>query len=191
MKIIIKAGKEKSKIKLPRDKAEEMYNKILGMIGAQKVLEKNEIKKEEADPPAVYVPDFLRKSLNLPKQSLQKTRTIIPNTYADGYKGLLALKCPDCGQMFVVFERAATKTAHCRCGSEIPLENLTRIHCKCPKCGEYRYYWTNRTEPSFEMNCGACRAMCDVEYSWKHRVYKSPELFGSKKRKGETQHGKN
>lgn len=190
MKIIIKAGKEKSKIEIPQNKIKEMYDKILMLISLQKYIWKTEIHKENEAPPDVSAPPKI-KPIILPPDPPKEVHVTVTTPNTDGYKGLLALKCPDCGQTFVVFGRAATKTAHCRCGSEIPLENLTRVHCKCPKCGEYRYYWTNRTEPSFEMNCGACRAMCDVEYSWKHRVYKSPELFGSKNKKEKTQHGKN
>ena len=155
-----------------------MYNKILGMIGAQKVLEKNEIKKET--PPTVSSPPKI-KPIILPPDPPKEVHVTVTTPNTDGYKGLIVLKCPNCGKQFVVFKREPVQSVLCRCGAEILFDDIARVHHKCPKCEEFRYYWTNRKELRFEMACGACHAVSDVEYSYKHQMYKSPELFGSKK----------
>lgn len=183
MKIIIKAGREKSKIKLPEDKAKEMYSKILTVINFQKYIWETEIHKESEAPPAVSSPPK-RKPFILPPEPPQEVHVTVTTPNTDGYKGLIILKCPGCGDQFVVFEREPVQSTLCRCGAEISFDDMVRAHHKCPKCEEFRYYWTNRKELKFEMSCGACRAVSDVEYSHKHQMYKSPELFGSKNKGG-------
>lgn len=180
MKIIIKAGKEKSKIEIPQNKVREMYDKILMVISLQKYIWKTGIHKENEAPPDVSSPPKI-KPIILPPDPPKEVHVTVTTPNADGYKGLIVLKCPSCEKQFVVFKREPAQSVLCRCGAEILFDDMARVHHKCPKCEEFRYYWTNRKELIFEMACGACHAVSDVEYSYKHQMYKSPELFGSKK----------
>lgn len=76
MKIIIKAGKGKSKIELPRDKVKEMYDKILMVINFQKFKWKTEIQKENEAPPAVSSPPK-RKPCTLPPKPPQEVHVTV------------------------------------------------------------------------------------------------------------------
>lgn len=62
---------------------------------------------------------------------------------ARGAKGLMLLACPGCKHTFKHFARENTDKVKCFCGTEVPVDNVTRFEFTCKKCGKLSYGWTN------------------------------------------------
>lgn len=77
---------------------------------------------------------------------------------ARGAKGLILLTCPGCKHTFKHFAREATDKVKCFCGTEVPVDNVTRFEFTCKKCGKLSYGWTNIEAAVIE--AGALNCVC-------------------------------
>lgn len=77
---------------------------------------------------------------------------------ARGAKGLMLLTCPGCKHTFKHFAREATDKVKCFCGTEVPVDNVTRFEFTCKKCGKLSYGWTNIETAVIE--AGALNCVC-------------------------------
>lgn len=77
---------------------------------------------------------------------------------ARGAKGLMLLTCPGCKHTFKHFAREATDKVKCFCGTEVPVDNVTRFEFTCKKCGKLSYGWTNIEAAVIE--AGALNCVC-------------------------------
>lgn len=77
---------------------------------------------------------------------------------ARGAKGLMLLTCPGCKHTFKHFARENTDKVKCFCGTEVPVDNVTRFEFTCKKCGKLSYGWTNIETAVIE--AGALNCVC-------------------------------
>lgn len=77
---------------------------------------------------------------------------------ARGAKGLMLLTCPGCKHTFKHFARENTDKVKCFCGTEVPVDNVTRFEFTCKKCGKLSYGWTNIESAVIE--AGALNCVC-------------------------------
>lgn len=77
---------------------------------------------------------------------------------ARGAKGLMLLTCPGCKRTFKHFARENTDKVKCFCGTEVPVDNVTRFEFTCKKCGKLSYGWTNIETAVIEV--GALNCVC-------------------------------
>lgn len=81
-----------------------------------------------------------------------------PKPSARGAKGLMLLTCPGCKHTFKHFARENTDKVKCFCGTEVPVDNVTRFEFTCKKCGKLSYGWTNIETATIE--AGALNCVC-------------------------------
>lgn len=81
-----------------------------------------------------------------------------PKPGARGAKGLMLLTCPGCKHTFKHFARENTDKVKCFCGTEVPVDNVTRFEFTCKKCGKLSYGWTNIESAVIE--AGALNCVC-------------------------------
>lgn len=77
---------------------------------------------------------------------------------ARGAKGLMLLTCPGCHHTFKHFARENTDKVKCFCGTEVPVDNVTRFEFTCKQCGKLSYGWTNIEAAVIE--AGALNCVC-------------------------------
>lgn len=77
---------------------------------------------------------------------------------ARGAKGLMLLTCPGCHHTFKHFARENTDKVKCFCGTEVPVDNVTRFEFTCKQCGKLSYGWTNIEAATIE--AGALHCVC-------------------------------
>lgn len=89
---------------------------------------------------------------------------------AEGYKGFLYIKCPDCGKIKGFCTKESINTYKCDCGHELQLKNLKPmyVHCDCGK--DYRYF-TNMDEERFEYKCLNCGSIVDIQINTRDTAY--------------------
>lgn len=112
----------------------------------------------------------LHKDVNMGKK-------ILPEYVAtkSGYKGLLVIRCPDCGEQKVIRADIPMSWHGCRnCGEYIPLEKMRRVYLNgCPCCGSSTRYLTNVPGDYLEVCCRKCKAPVDHFWSDKHKAFVS------------------
>lgn len=88
-----------------------------------------------------------------------------PFNPADGHKGFLLVRCPDCGEVRGFCAKQPTTSSTCRnCGTEIPLGDLIPAFIGCKKCGARYKYRTNIVDQEpFTFNCLNCDAPVDLQ----------------------------
>ncbi len=84
----------------------------------------------------------------------------IPPQTADGYKGFLLIRCPECGEVRGFCAKDYVQEVSCRkCGAVVPLDHLIPANVNCAKCGRHFRYKTNvgdnKPVPFKCLNCGA------------------------------------
>lgn len=77
---------------------------------------------------------------------------------ARGAKGLMLLTCPGCHHTFKHFARENTDKVKCFCGTEVPVDNVSRFEFTCKQCGKLSYGWTNIEAATIE--AGALHCVC-------------------------------
>lgn len=89
-------------------------------------------------------------------------------------KGFLHLKCPHCGSEFGFYSKHERDHVVCReCGQEFGFDRpLVALYVNC-ECGNTFKYFTNRTEPFFDIECLDCKAPVTVEYIAKRNLYQT------------------
>ncbi len=81
-----------------------------------------------------------------------------------GAKGLLRLRCPDCGNIFGTFLREPKTEIDCKCGHHIDLTGpLARYRFTCPYCEKDSWGYTNLEDPEITIRC---KCGGDVELRW-------------------------
>lgn len=81
-----------------------------------------------------------------------------------GVKGLLRLRCPNCGNIFGTFLREPKTEIDCKCGHSIDLTGpLVRYRFTCPYCEKDSWGYTNLEDPAIIIRC---KCGGDVELQW-------------------------
>lgn len=90
------------------------------------------------------------------------------------YKGFMYIKCPECGTIKGFYTKKESDHYHCdNCGARTDFENplvLLWINCEC---GERFRYWTNMTDPAFDVNCLNCGSLVAVQWNEKKGLYET------------------
>lgn len=90
------------------------------------------------------------------------------------YKGFMCIKCPDCGVLKGFYTKKELDHYHCdNCGARTDFENpLVLLWVNC-ECGERFRYWTNMTDPAFDVNCLNCGAPVAVQWNEHAGLYET------------------
>ncbi len=87
-----------------------------------------------------------------------------PEKSPAGVKGLLRLRCPDCGNIFGTFLREPKTEIDCKYGHRIDLTGtLVRYRFTCPYCEKDTWGLTNLEDPEITIRC---KCGGDVELKW-------------------------
>ena len=74
-----------------------------------------------------------------------------------GIKGFVSIRCGGCDKIINTCLREERTIFNCQsCGHLNPLEGLTNLHFKCPRCGFTGGYRTNRKEKELNFECLNC-----------------------------------
>lgn len=91
-----------------------------------------------------------------------------PEKKPEGARGLLRLRCPECGNTFGTFLREYQTEVACKCGHPIDLTGqLGRYHFTCPYCEKETWGKTNLEDPEITVRC---RCGGDVELRWEPKA---------------------
>lgn len=90
------------------------------------------------------------------------------------YKGFMYVKCPECGALKGFYTKKESDHYHCdNCGARTDFKNplvLLWINCEC---GERFRYWTNMTDPAFDVSCLNCGAPVAVQWNEHKGLYET------------------
>lgn len=78
------------------------------------------------------------------------------------YKGFLAIKCENCGEIRSFCTRSPISRSYCQCGHATNLHDLKPLVLEC-KCGSKYRYQTNMDEECFDLACLNCGNPVDLE----------------------------
>lgn len=88
-----------------------------------------------------------------------------------GAKGLMRLKCPKCGDVFVAFTKDYRTEWTCKaCGERFSLENTALFEYNC-SCGRHTYGRTNIEDADFSYPCGDCGKATTLKWNPKAKKY--------------------
>jgi len=88
-----------------------------------------------------------------------------------GAKGLMRLKCPKCGDVFVAFTKDYRTEWTCKaCGARFSLENTALFEYDC-SCGRHTYGRTNIEDADFSYPCGDCGKATTLKWNPKAKKY--------------------
>lgn len=88
-----------------------------------------------------------------------------------GAKGLMRLKCPKCGDVFVAFTKDYRTEWTCKaCGARFSLENTALFEYDC-SCGRHTYGRTNIEDSDFSYPCGDCGKATTLKWNPKAKKY--------------------
>ena len=88
-----------------------------------------------------------------------------------GAKGLMRLKCPKCGDVFVAFTKGYRTEWTCKaCGARLSLENTALFEYDC-SCGRHTYGRTNIEDADFSYPCGDCGKATTLKWNPKAKKY--------------------
>lgn len=91
-----------------------------------------------------------------------------PEKKPEGVRGLLRLRCPECGNTFGTFLREYQTGVDCKCGHQIDLTGqLGRYHFVCPYCQQEGWGKTNLEDPEITVRCKCGE---DVALRWKREA---------------------
>ena len=86
------------------------------------------------------------------------------------FKGLMVLKCPDCGKVFTYFSKESVDHCYCKdCKTTFTLENPVPLVSYC-ECGNRIRSVTNCKDSLIEFNC-KCGYPLVAEYSVRKNKY--------------------
>lgn len=89
----------------------------------------------------------------------------------EGVKGLMRLKCPKCGDVFVAFTKDYRTEWTCKaCGEILSLENTALFEYDC-SCGRHTYGRTNIEDADFSYPCGDCGKETTLKWNPKAKKY--------------------
>ena len=111
-----------------------------------------------------YRPDLASFKL-VPAETPQKAAASV------GAKGLMRLKCPKCGDVFVAFTKDYRTEWTCKvCGERFSLENTALFEYDC-SCGRHTYGRTNIEDADFSYPCGDCGKATTLKWNPKVKKY--------------------
>lgn len=111
-----------------------------------------------------YRPDLASFKL-VPTETPQKAAASV------GAKGLMRLKCPKCGDVFVAFTKDYRTEWTCKvCGEKFSLENTALFEYDC-SCGRHTYGRTNIEDADFSYPCGDCGKATTLKWNPKAKKY--------------------
>lgn len=90
------------------------------------------------------------------------------------YRGFMYVKCSECGSIKGFYSKKELDHYHCdNCGARTDFENpLVLLWVNC-ECGERFRYWTNMTDPAFDVNCLNCGAPVAVQWNEHKGLYET------------------
>ena len=92
----------------------------------------------------------------------------------EGARGLLRLRCPECGSTFGTFLKERQRDIACKCGHRIDLTApLARYRFTCPYCEKDTWGQTNLEDPEITLRC---RCGMDVDVMWVPKAKEYSEL---------------
>lgn len=87
---------------------------------------------------------------------------------SQGAKGMLRLRCKECGNTFGTFLREYQPAVLCKCGRSIDLTApLATYHFTCPYCECERFGKTNLEDPEITVRC---KCGGDIDLRWNPRA---------------------
>ena len=91
----------------------------------------------------------------------------------EGMRGLVHLRCEECGKPLTTFLKFKQQKITCRCGYSIDLTKpLARFHYTCPYCEMERWGWTNLEDPTISVKC-KCGGMIDMQWVPRAKEYRN------------------
>lgn len=91
----------------------------------------------------------------------------------EGVRGLIRLRCQECGSTFGTYLKERQSEITCRCGHHIDLTApLARYRFTCPYCQHEGWGKTNSEDPEIEVQC-KCREMVTVRWNPDAREYQN------------------
>lgn len=138
-------------VDMPKDQAEQTFNKIASMI-----LGLSETKPEQV----------CDKQKEEQEHKLQKTER------EEGvYSGFLYMKCESCGKEKAFCTKGISEYT-CDCGHTTPLQDLKPLFVNC-KCGRRFRYFTNMQEEQFDVECIECGSPVSVNWNPNKKRYQT------------------
>jgi len=96
-----------------------------------------------------------------------------PDKPLEGVRGLLHLRCEECGKPFTTFLKMKQQEIACRCGHVTDLTKpLARFRYTCPYCEFERWGWTNLEDTNISVKC-KCGGMVDMQWVPKAKEYQN------------------
>ncbi len=96
-----------------------------------------------------------------------------PEKKPEGARGLLRLRCPECGNTFGTFLREYQTEVECKCGHQINLTGqLGRYHATCPYCQHESWGKTNLEDPEITVRC-KCGEDVTLEWTPSEKEYQN------------------
>lgn len=89
------------------------------------------------------------------------------------YKGFMYIKCEHCGKEKGFMSRNPISRYYCECGECTEFtEELRRMYVNC-ECGQQSFYYTNKTEEMFDVECLECGNLVPIKYNDKKKIYET------------------
>ena len=99
-----------------------------------------------------------------PPPAAETASTPPPEKKPEGARGLLRLRCPECGNTFGTFLREYQTEVECKCGHQIDLTTpLAPYRFTCPHCQHEGWGKTNSEDPEITIRC---KCGGDVDLRW-------------------------
>ena len=91
----------------------------------------------------------------------------------EGVRGLIRLRCQECGSTFGTYLKERQSEITCRCGHHIDLTApLARYRFTCPYCEKETWGRTNLEDPEITIRC-KCGGDVDLRWNPKEREYQN------------------
>ena len=91
----------------------------------------------------------------------------------EGVRGLIRLRCQECGSTFGTYLKERQSEITCRCGHHIDLTApLARYRFTCPYCEKETWGRTNLEDPEITIRC-KCSGDVDLRWNPKEREYQN------------------
>lgn len=140
------------------------------VIAADKIQSAHTVAQAAAAPEPATTPTSAASSQ---EQKPQSPTILKPDKPLEGVRGLLHLRCEDCGKPLATFLKFKQQTITCRCGHTADLTKpLARFHYTCPYCEMERWGWTNLEDTNISVKC-KCGGTVDMQWTPKAKEYRN------------------
>ncbi len=142
-------------------KAKKNIQQLLNeYVPTLKPLDKAPTQVQETAPPSPTEPDAQTDETPVDQQEQQtepsapQSAAPIPDKKPDRVKGLVRLRCSECGSTFGTFLREYQSEIVCKCGHSIDLTApLAKYRFTCPYCEKKTWGHTNLEDPDITIKC--------------------------------------